>query len=379
MFINGSPLGEDPARRAGSQRSAPDTCFTLDLRKPVVRSQLGHVRILFDHGMPFSLAHGGMQVQIEQTKVALEQRGVEVDYLRWWDDQQRGDLVHYFEAPPAAYQSVARRKNIPLVTTVFFSETCNRSRKRLLAQAAVTRFLLALPFGHTIKNQLPWVSYRRSDCIIVGLQAEKRVLQMVYGIPEDRIRLLPIGCESDFLNARPSPRTGGFLVCVGTLCAQKRTVELAEMAIAANVPMLFIGKPYSDDDPAWLRFQRLAASSDLIRHKGYLRDRQELVASLQQARGSVLFSTFENWSIAADEATACGLPLLLTDLPWARERFGASARYFDARRPQENARILRRFFEDAPELPPAPRPVSWNRVAELLCGIYQDVLTRGGR
>lgn len=46
------------------------------------------MKVLFDHSFPFALAHGGFQIQIEQTKAALESLGVSVDYLRWWDDSQ---------------------------------------------------------------------------------------------------------------------------------------------------------------------------------------------------------------------------------------------------------------------------------------------------
>ena len=54
------------------------------------------MKILFNHNFPFALAHGGMQTQIEQTQAALQSVGLEVEPLRWWDDLQRGDLIHYF-------------------------------------------------------------------------------------------------------------------------------------------------------------------------------------------------------------------------------------------------------------------------------------------
>jgi len=48
------------------------------------------MKILIDHQLPFLLAHGGLQIQIEQTKSAMEEAGLEVEYLRWWDDTQHG-------------------------------------------------------------------------------------------------------------------------------------------------------------------------------------------------------------------------------------------------------------------------------------------------
>ena len=40
------------------------------------------MKVLFDCHLPFMLAHGGMQIQIEQTRAALERLGVEVEPLR---------------------------------------------------------------------------------------------------------------------------------------------------------------------------------------------------------------------------------------------------------------------------------------------------------
>src|ERR1041385_1197125 len=102
------------------------------------------MKVLFDHGDPFLLAHGGFQIQIEQTRAGLQEIGVEVDYLRWWDSDQRGDLLHYFGIAPPGYLQLAKRKGIPVVMTTLFTATCNRSAALLRLQGLVVRSLLAL-------------------------------------------------------------------------------------------------------------------------------------------------------------------------------------------------------------------------------------------
>ena len=72
-----------------------------------------YVSILFDHGNPFFLAHGGFQIQIEETRRALEKVGVMVDQVRWWDPQQKGDLIHYFGRPHPSYIRLASQKKNP--------------------------------------------------------------------------------------------------------------------------------------------------------------------------------------------------------------------------------------------------------------------------
>ena len=92
---------------------------------------------------------------------------------------------------------------------------------------------------------------------------------------------------------------------------------------------------------------------------------------LQRARGFVLKSRFENWSLAAHEAAACGLPLLLPDLPWARERFGPQASYFPGKGSARAAAALRDFYQHSPNSPPPKvRLYGWREVAEILRDAY---------
>ena len=70
------------------------------------------MRVIFDHPHPFLLTHGGFQIQIEQTFSALRTANVEVEYLRWWDDKQRGDIIHYFGRPTKMYVQQAQQKGI---------------------------------------------------------------------------------------------------------------------------------------------------------------------------------------------------------------------------------------------------------------------------
>src|ERR1700722_3282596 len=103
------------------------------------------MKVLFDHSSPFLLAHGGVQLQIEQTRRALEAAHVEVEFVRWWDIQQKGDVIHYFGTIPPGYIRLARQKGIPIVLTTFLSATCNRKDLRLRIQGIVTQTLLRLP------------------------------------------------------------------------------------------------------------------------------------------------------------------------------------------------------------------------------------------
>src|SRR5262249_53687521 len=140
--------------------------------------------------------------------------------------------------------------------------------------------------------------------------------------------------------------------------------------------ILFLGKPFDARDGYWEQFQRLI-DEQLVRHHPHVGSEAAVIALLKAARGYVQMSRFENWSLATDEAAAGGLPLLLPDLRWARERFGDQATYWPRKRETDAAvERLRDFYQRCPGLPsPKVRFYSWGDVAERLTGIYREVLS----
>jgi glycosyltransferase involved in cell wall biosynthesis len=332
------------------------------------------MKILFDHPSPFALAHGGFQTQIEQSKAGLERLGVEVEYFRWWDDQQTGDLIHHFTAPTVSYLKMARAKGIPVVVTHLFTATCNRTPLQLKIQAAITRTLLALPGWGMIRDQLNWRSFQMADHLVVSLNAERRILRSVFGLPDERISNVPYGLHRDFLEAGKPSRSETYLITTGTITERKRSVELALMAREAQAPILFVGKPYNRESPYWKKFAELI-DNRFVLYRDHVSSQAEMISLLQSSRGFVIFSEIENWCLSAHEAAACGLPVLLPDLPWSRECFAAQANYLDAKNTPQNPAKLRSFYEKCPGLAaPAMKFYSWDDVANQLKACYQSLL-----
>ena len=333
------------------------------------------MKVLIDHSQPFALAHGGVQLQIERTVAALGTIGLEAEFVRWWDPDQQGDLLHLFGATRLDLIQASTARKRPVVLTSFFSETCNRPQWKLWAQGLAVRALLALPGGEGVRRQLVWPTYRACAQNIVGLEAEARVLRKVYGVPQPLISVVPLGVSPVFLGPHATRPEGPHLISVGTITDVKRSLELAHLAVAARVPILFVGKPFDPGSSYWREFQSLV-DDQWVKYRPHVGKEDELLGLLRQARGFVLYSRFENWCLAAHEAAASGLPLLVPEARWSRERFGNEARYF-AGTAEANRGILRRFFEEAPRLkPPAVRLSSWEAVARRLQSVYEAVLAR---
>jgi glycosyltransferase involved in cell wall biosynthesis len=222
-----------------------------------------------------------------------------------------------------------------------------------------------------------WDSYRRADACVAGTEWEAYLMRTMFRVPEGRLHVVPNGVERVFLESAAVPR-GPWLVCTATLTERKRVLELAEAAVQAQTPVWIIGKSYGEADPYVQRFQHFARQhSALVRYEGAIGDRAQLARIYREARGFVLLSTIETRSLSAEEAAACGCPLLLSDLPWAQSVYGEHARYCPiTRSAAKTARVLREFYQAAPSLPPPPRPLGWFEVGKQFASIYASVLSK---
>ena len=332
------------------------------------------MKVLFDHSFPFALAHGGFQIQIEQTKTALEANGVEVEWLRWWDEGQRADIVHFFGRPLGSYVHYAHQNKIKVVLGELLTGLGSRSTRAHAAQKVfMTVAQKVLPAGFTAK--MAWDVYPMADAVVALTPWEAQLLREMFRAPAEKVHVVPNGVEPVFFQSAPVPR-GPWLVCTAVITERKRILELAQAAVAAQTPLWIIGKPYAENDPYAHRYLQLAAAHpQLLRYEGPIRDRAKLAGVYRAARGFVLLSTMESLSLSALEAAACECPLLLSDLPWARTVFAEHAAYCPVSPDiRKTAHCLRAFYEAAPGRPAPPKPLSWFDVGRQLKGVYEGLL-----
>ena len=332
------------------------------------------MKILFDHRLPFQLAHGGIHLQIEQTKTALESDGVQVEWLRWWDAQQTGDLIHYFGRPAADYFDLAHRKGIKVVMSELLSTQGSRTPGQLMRQRLLNQFLRRFAPANFIAAAR-WDAYRMADVIIANTPVEARLMQDLFAAPPEKIELVGNGVEPEFFAAPPASR-GEWLVCTATITERKRVLELAHAAVRAQTPVWILGQPYGERDAYYQSFLAVAEKNPtFIRYTGPVNDRAQLATIYRQARGFVLLSAMETLSFSALEAATCECALLLSDLPWARSTFGDHANYCPIASPEKTAEVLKKFYVAASNLPAPPKPPTWNEIAEQLKQIYARALS----
>jgi glycosyltransferase involved in cell wall biosynthesis len=331
------------------------------------------VKVLFNNHTPFMLAHGGAQVQIEQTKAALEKIGVVVEPLRWWDDKQSGDILHHFGRIPLSLLRSAHNKGMKVLFTDLLTQQGSRSDRRLRIER-VLRTIFGPFFPGSMTASFGWDSFREADVCVALTPREAQLMTNMFRAPPARVHVVTNGVEPAFFQAPPAPR-GPWLVCTATITERKGVLELAEAAVQARTPLWVIGKPYSETDPYAVKFkQLLACNPDMLRYEGPISDRPMLARAYREARGFVLLSSYESLSLSALEAAACECPLLLSDLAWATSFFGQNASYCPLPPASRSVEILKAFYQAAPGLKPPPRPASWPEVGLQLKKIYESLL-----
>jgi glycosyltransferase involved in cell wall biosynthesis len=331
------------------------------------------VKILTYCPLPFALAHGGAQTQMEQTTAGLRAIGVEVEPLGWWDGRQTGDIIHCLGRMPSEYIHFAHQKGIKVVLAELLTAQSSRSRGQLRVQKIISRVVERLAPPHFVAA-FNWQSYRLADACVALTSWEAWLMTYLFQAPAGRVHVVPNGVEEIFFRPPPGAR-GKWLVCTATITGRKRILELARAAILAQTPVWIIGKAYAEADDYARQFLVLARQHpEIIRYDGPVPDREQLARIYREARGFVLLSNMESLSLSALEAAACACPLLLSDLPWARSTFGDRASYCPVMSPQNTAAILRRFYNEAPALKTPPKPETWIQVAHRFKKIYETVL-----
>jgi glycosyltransferase involved in cell wall biosynthesis len=337
-----------------------------------------HVNI-DSNSIPVFLAHGGAATQIHGTLDGLRASGIHANFAHWWESSCEVDLLHFFGIPSLQYLKFAEGKNIPVISTHLLSVACNRTLQRMSLQGlgwSLCGKLEKIPIvGNFITTNHPEALRKCSICI-VGLNAEREVLLRTYKVAEEKIHVIPLALGEAYFEALPVTGKKNWLITTGTITPQKRSLELAQMAHENEVPICFVGKPYDSNSQYWYQFKSLVDDRyvNYVSHTGSIEEMRQLLVS---ARGFVLYSDYENWSLSAHEAAACGLPLLLPKQAWSVERFGNQVAYFNPSNRRSHGSDLKRFFLSSTHMnAPEVEHLTWNQVSARLVEIYQDVLAK---
>ena len=178
-------------------------------------------------------------------------------------------------------------------------------------------------------------SARRADAVIAISTVVRDDLVRWYGVPVERIHVIPYGLGAPFRpgDAEPNVVRGvlgteaPFLIFVGKLSPRRHLRELLqafdELAEGHGDLRLLVVGPNAWNIPVESLLASTRAADRVVRVDHL--DQPTLAALYRSAVALVLPTTKEGWSMPIREALACGCPVVTTDGPWLDEDGSGSA------------------------------------------------------
>ena len=331
-------------------------------------------------------APGGGENQLVQTGRHLEAHGVRVRLFSPWTDRlESARLLHLFGMSREGLElaRLSRSRGVPVV----LSPICWYQPRAIAALEPSWRRRAVGLSAWCLRSIAPGIpSWRRellhlADVVLPNSQAEADQLVRLFGVPRDRIRVVPNGVRPSFGTASPEPfreRWG-----IGPVRPVGRADRAAEeharpdpggaSSSACRWSRSAIRRPVIATMPRECR----RVGEGLVSWLGHLEHDDPLLASAYAAaRVFALPSWFETPGLAALEAALAGCAVAITPYGSTREYFGGLAAYARPDRPEEIRRALRTCWDHGPDPRLAPRVAThylWPNVAQITAEVYDQV------
>ena len=342
------------------------------------------MHVLFATSQATALTRGGVRTQVLQTKEALENIGVHVTLFDTWRtlEWNEFDLVHIFSANMATYHfaRAVKAQGIPLVISpVFYTR---RTAKVVRSVIAADRWI-----GRKIRGI--WTDYGLiaemcswAEAVTPNTSEEGKLFVDAFGIPENKVNVVPNGVEERFMHATPGlfEREYGlknFILSVGNIGPDRKNIlRLIEALESVKQPAVIIGR--LEDTPSGRACLERASRNprllmiDAIPHESML-----LASAYAACDVFVLPSQFETPGIAALEAGLAGAKIVITPVGGTRDYFGNDAIYVDPASPENIAQGIQRALEHKKDNELRTRiqkEYLWEKVGEKTKQVYKNIL-----
>lgn len=345
------------------------------------------MKVIYFTPRPFSLAFGGTEVQLLETRSALEALGLTVEFIDYMDRDQITDstVVHLFGSDYVFAQiaKLLSGRQIPYVVSSIFYPT---GLSRLLY--SVSAFL---PYS---ASALRKSVLREANKVLPNSQSESALLERLFGLPTSAMKVIPNAVRQDFLGQDPDgfrrkylpglPKEEQFVLSVGRIEKRKNSLSLLRAAARLKVPLVFIGTPVAlpGEGNYVARFQE-----ELERYPGYIKHipflpngSNDLADAYAAAHAHALVSWMETPGLANLEAGLNGANLVVGKSPPVWEYLSNHAIFVDQDNPNQIGNAIERAISQSRDIHNQSTYIkenySWNKVARLLMDIYREVLKK---
>jgi hypothetical protein len=326
------------------------------------------LKILFDVDHCFAWAHGGVQNFVENLMKNLQNHGIEVEPLRWWDKDQKGDIIHTLYKPGRVF-NLAKNKGIKIVCSLFLDSLSSRSAFDLLLRKYYMGIFKKLLRGNSA--ELGWNYGEIADAYIYHSQHEANLGKYLFNADLKKSYVALYGVEKKYFSSNTEKRESDYLISINTIHPRKNNIQLAKLAKITKIPIKFIGKPYAKDE----YFDNFISMVDnkYVIYEGYVSDDLKN-KFLMEARGMVTLSKVESGCIAVLESFASNCPVFLPDLAWAKSIYDGYASFGNIKNESKLAVQLTKFYNNPYENFKKYPVKDWDTASLDYIEIYKKIL-----
>lgn len=312
------------------------------------------MNVLMIAPLSIGVVHGGVRMQSTKTAEHLQSLDVTIDLFNPWHDTDLAsyDLIHLFMASNETLTIANRLRvlNCKLaVSPVFFTR---RSASIIRQSIAIERIAGKLVKGIFSDYSIKASICKAADIVLPNTTSEAGLIRNGFGIPDERIRVIPNGVDSSFADASPDlfrskHDAKGFTLFVGDASAlRKNVLHLLQQHTLNDRPIVIIGR--FDQSDYSQRCLNIINSRENVYHLGPLdHDDPMLASAYAAAEVFTLPSQFETPGIAALEAALAGCRIAITNVGGTSEVFGDHAEYINP----ENEKTIMQAIRQAHEKP----------------------------
>ena len=355
----------------------------------------------------------GIGVYTRELELALS--GLDIDVRRVGATRLHAPRVRPHDAPlsfpvPLRYMAAAAsalRWRIPLPSDIARAIDVYHATDyvvpRLAQKPVVATLYDAIPLAHPewanprlrrLKNWLLRRMAQGADRVIAISVAGAEELVEHYRIPQDRIRVVPLGVNEQWFEAPPPDVVEsvldrfrlrrGFVLHVGTLQPRKNVDALVSAyerlprSVRDARQLVLVGK-YGWATPSLRARLEAAKPQGRIVWVDYVE--RDALRALYHAAGMFVFpSLAEGFGLPILEAFACGLPVIASELPALREVAGPDAIWVDPRRADVIADAIAALHAAGSDTARAARNrerarrFGWRHCAERTLDVYRELL-----
>jgi glycosyltransferase involved in cell wall biosynthesis len=289
---------------------------------------------------PHAFFFGGFDIQMCRTLEVMREFGLDAKPLDFWNRDDPFDILHIWGLH-STHENLVR--------------AAKKNNKSVVITPLLPDLTLRGWCGHAVRTlqgrRWPlWNILRHTDRLLVvnDLQVESAVKMFRY--PRNQVEIIPTIVDSEFFSdgtEEPVDDLRNYIVCAGNIWPRKNQVRLAQAAIQADIPMVFVGNVMGGEAAYTAEFEALVRTCPSLRWHKWV-SLPDLRRIFRNANGVALPSFMETQPASGLEAGALRKPLLLGRRPYARQSFFQNAYLADPTSLDDIARGLRRL-RDTPE------------------------------